>query len=351
MFNQLFSALRRLSPGVALIAATSAFLLFSDTTERGPSKMPRVAIFQFSSVVLLDDGVKGVLDSLREHGYVAGRNIQIDRFNAQDDMPTAVSIGKEITSGRYDYVITVSTNCLQAVANANHAGRARHIFGVVADPVAAKVGVNPNNPLDHPPYMVGIGSLMPASEVMELARRFNPNIRRFGQPWNPSQANSLKFTQMAREAAPKMGVEVIDGAVDNTTMVAEVVASLVSRGADAILALGDLTVAMAMDSVIAEARKGRIPVFSVMPESALRGALMGAGPDWGILGRHLGDLAVRVIQGEDTAKMPIIYAVPKQYAINLTALDGLRGHWAAPPDLLAKANTIIDSTGVHQNKH
>jgi putative ABC transport system substrate-binding protein len=334
--------LRRLWLGLTLILATSAFLLISDARNRtaGGSGIPRVAVFQFNSVKLLDDGVRGMLDRLRENGYEPGRNIVVDRYNAENDMATANSIARQITSGEYGYVVTVSTNCLQAVAGANQAGRAKHIFGVVADPIVAKVGISATNPLDHPRHLVGIGSLMPASEIMAAARQFNPRIRRFGLPWNPSQTNSERFTIMAREAARTMNVELLEAAVDNTAAVGETVSSLVSRGAEAILALGDLTVALGIDAVVAEARKGKIPVLSVMPDAVPHGALFAAGPDYYQIGKQMGDLATRVIKGEDTAKIPILYELPKGYAVNLKALAGLRDEWRIPPELIAKATVV-----------
>jgi len=336
-FKQL---VKRLWLGVTLIAAASAFLLLSDSKQR-TGGLPRIAIFQFDSVKLLDDGVQGLLDELKERGFEQGRQVIYERFNAQDDMPTANSIAKEITSGKYDYVFTVSTNCLQAVANANQAGRVKQIFGVVADPLAAKVGISATDPMVHPKWMVGIGSMAPAGELMEAARTFNPRLQRFGLPWNPSQANSERFTKIARDVAKKMGVELVEGSVDSATVVGEVTGSLVARGADAILALGDLTVATAIDSVVAEARKGRIPVFSTMPDMANRGALYAVGPDYYVIGRQMGALGARVLKGEDTAKIPILYEVPKKIAINLKALSGLRQEWKIPPELVSKANTVI----------
>jgi ABC-type uncharacterized transport system substrate-binding protein len=116
----MFDAVRRLWLGVTLIAATSAFLLLSDWKHRraGDSAIQRVAVLQFSSLAALEDGVNGMLDQLRENGYANGPKIVIDRFNAENDLATANSMAREITSGKYGYVFSISTNCLQAVANA-----------------------------------------------------------------------------------------------------------------------------------------------------------------------------------------------------------------------------------------
>jgi ABC-type uncharacterized transport system substrate-binding protein len=250
-------------------------------------------------------------------------------------------MAREMVSGKYDYAFTISTNCLQAVANANRDGRVKHVFGVVADPVAAKVGINPKDPLDHPKHLVGIGSLLPVDELMAIGKRMNPRLQRFGVPWNPSQANSQKFLEMAREEAAKLKVELLEGSVDNTAAVGEVTASLIGRGADAILVVGDVTVGLGIDAAISEARKGRIPVLSVLPEAVARGVMVAMGADFYTVGREMGELCARVIAGEDMARIPILYSIPKQFAFNLTVPPTLRDRWVIPEDLLAKARVVI----------
>lgn len=331
--------LRRLGMGTTLIAACAILLLWSDANRaRSPkTRLPRVAVFQFSSQVILDDGVRGLLDALRDHGYVDGRSMRLQRFNAENDMPTANSIARELTGGRFDYVFTVSTNCLQVVAKANREGRVKHVFGVVADPPGTGVGINASNPLDHPSNMAGVGTLVPVSDLLATAKRLNPQLRRVGLPWNPSQSNSETYTRMARVAAPRLGLELLEGPVDATPAVGEVVASLVARGAEAILTTGDLTVSLAIDSVVAEARRGGIPVFSTQPSLALRGVLLAMGGDYYLVGRETGDLAARVLNGEDMSRIPILYSLPMLLAINRGATIGLKQAWTFPPDVLAQA--------------
>src|ERR1043166_4929423 len=55
------------------------------------------------------------------------------------------------------------------------------------------------------------------------------------------------------------------------------------------------------------------------------------GPDFYQIGAQLGDLTVRVLKGEDMAKIPIGYELPKEYGVNLKALNGLKDQWRIPP--------------------
>jgi putative tryptophan/tyrosine transport system substrate-binding protein len=334
--------MRRLGIGTTLIAACAALILWSDAKRArnsGP-RLPRVAVFQFSSQAMLDEGVRGLLDALHDHGYVDGQSMRLDKFNAENDMPTAVSIARELTGGRFDYVFTVSTNCLQVVAKANQQAGAKHVFGVVADPVGAGVGISESDPLDHPHNMVGIGTLVPVNELLAMAKRLNPQLRRVGLPWNPSYSNSETYTRIARKAAAQLGLELLEGNVDATPAAGEVVASLVARGAEAILTTGDLTVSLAIDAVVNEARRGGIPVFATQPSLGARGVLLAMGGDYYLIGRETGDLAARVLNGEDPTRIPILYRLPLLLVVNRKAAIGLKQPWTFPPDVLAKAQGV-----------
>ena len=332
---------RRLGLGLSIIVVASLALLLSDWRHRSPSAaMPRVAVFQYNSNPNLDLGVRGLVDSLREHGWVDGRTMEVRFFNPEGDVGTMNSTAQEMVSGKYSYVITISTPCLQAVAKANRDGKVKHIFGVVADPLAARVGINPTNPFDHPKWLVGIGSFMPVGEVLEMARRLNPRLRAVGLPWNPAEANSQSYTHAAREAAGRLGLELLEGNVENSTVVGEVIDSLIARGAEAILMTGDNTVNIASDTVLARARKARIPAIATGPSTVAHGALFAIGADYYLVGRQVGDLAARVLSGEDTATLPILYQIPKIFLIDRRVPAQLRDIWMFPPDVLAQAKDV-----------
>jgi putative ABC transport system substrate-binding protein len=236
------------------------------------------------------------------------------------------------------------------VARANQDGKVKHIFGVVADPLAARVGINPTNPYDHPKWMVGIGTFMPVGELLEMARRLNPRLRSVGLPWNPAEANSQSYTRAARESAHRLGINLLEGNVENSTVVGEVTDSLVARGAEAILMTGDNTISIAADTVIASARKAHIPVMATSPESVGKGALFAMGADYYRVGRQIGDLAARVLSGEDTATLPILYQIPKTFLINRRVLAQLRDTWVFPPDVLAEAKDVTATSPTGQHK-
>jgi ABC-type uncharacterized transport system substrate-binding protein len=343
-------AIKRLSLGLGLIVLASSFLLVSDWNQRRPraKRLPRLALLQHSSQTILDEGVRGMIAGLAEQGFVDGQSISLTRYNAENDVATSNAIAKEITDGRYDLVLTSSTLSMQAVANANKAGKTTHVFGLVANPFVSGVGLNQEKPLDHPKHLVGIGSFMPVADSFKLACQFFPGLSVVGVAWNPSEANSRAYTLKAREACQQLGINLLEATVDNSSGVFEAVSSLSARGAQALWIGGDVTVLTATDAVINAAKQARIPVFTLTPPTAERGALFDLGANFFEVGRQTGALAARVLNGADTTTIPITDFVPQKLMINKLALAGLKDPWQLPDDVLTAADVVIDESGKHE---
>jgi ABC-type uncharacterized transport system substrate-binding protein len=335
---------RRLLLGFVLILLASAGLLLSDTSrgrdqaqrERQQRPMQRVAILQHASQPIIDEGVRGMLEGLAAAGYEDGRTLVVSRFNAENDMATSAAIASEITSGNYDLILTATTVSFQAVANANQTRRRPHVFALVSDPAASGVGVG-REPLDHPPYMAGYGTIQPVARAIGLARAFFPGLEVVGIPWNPAETNSVITVALAKKACADLGIEVLEASVENTAAVGEASASLVARGAQALWSPADVTVLSALGAAVGEARKGRIPLFTNIPGSIDQGSLFDVGANYLEVGKLAGTLAARILGGVDPATIPIENVVPERLTVNPAALEGLRDEWRIPDDVLRTA--------------
>lgn len=346
----------RLALGLLLIAAASTLLLFSDLGSRiNPNKNTpltektlRLAILQHASQTILDQGREGLVAGLAEQGWIPGRNLKIKLYNSEGDLPTGLAIAKEMVSGQYDLLLTISTVSLQAVANANRKTEIPHVFALVTDPVAAGVGVNPDNPLDHPAWLAGYGTMQPVEKSFALAREFNPDLQTVGVVWNAAEANSEAQIKLARKLCAEAGLTLLEATVESSAAVGEAAASLTARGAQALWVNGDVTVMTAIDTVIAAANKAAIPVFTVIPPNVKRGALFDLGADYHEVGRLAGELAGEILHGRDPATVEIKNVMPEILTVNLQALKNLKASWKIPPSILKNANLVIDENGIEQ---
>ncbi len=346
----MWTVLRRLSLGVGLIVLSSAILLISDWHQRRTvgGKIPRVAIVQHSATAVLDEGVLGVLDALTANGLIDGKNISIERFNADGDFAVANAIAEQVVAAGFDMVVTISTQSLQTVAKANSSERVIQVFGIVADPYRVGVGIGRKSPLDHPKNLVGVPTPLPVAESFRLVRKLFPGLQSVGVVWNPSEANSEITTMQAREICQELRINLREVNVDSSVAVAEAAAALTAQGVQALWVGGDNTVVLALDSVVAAARKARIPVFSATPIEPNRGTLLDIGTNFYDAGRMTGKLAAEILGGVDPATIPIPEKIPQKFVVNTQALQGLKDPWVFPQEVLAKADIFIDRDGVHR---
>src|SRR5215471_5701673 len=218
----MLETIKRLGLGLVLIGVAAGVLLYTDRgsrnrAKRGPGalapagKVFRVALVQSASLPVFEEGGSGLLESLAARGYTDGGRIQVRRFNAEADIGTANAIAKEVTTGHYYFIISLSTISLQTIANANKVGsRTLHVFGLVSDPFSAGVGIDPTNGAIHPPYFTGYGSLQPVESMFRIARQMRPELKTVGLVWNPAEANSVAQTKIARKVCAELGITLVE---------------------------------------------------------------------------------------------------------------------------------------------
>jgi ABC-type uncharacterized transport system substrate-binding protein len=312
------------------------------------ARLWRVAVLQHVSHSVLDDAVNGLVDALAEKGWVDGQTIALRKFNAEGDLAVAGAIAKELTDGKFALILTASTPSLQAVATANRTGKVNHVFVAVTDPYGAGVGIDRTNHLDHPPCLAGCGTMPPVEECFQLARQLRPELKSVGVVWNPAEANSEAQVKLARAACQKLGIALLEANSENSAGVYEAASTLVGRGVEALWIDGDTTVMTASESVMQAAKKGKIPVFSVIPSSIERGALFDLGANYYTVGKWGGQLAAEILAGRQPATFPVENVVSNRLFLNPLALRGLKESWQLPPAIRQRAELIIDETGKHK---
>jgi len=346
----MLTILRRLALGVFLILAASALLLFSDLGSRSNApaqrKIPRVALLQHASQSVLEDGTRGMLDGLAEAGFQDGSSMQLRRYNAEGDTTVSNTIARDMVNGDYDLLLTISTVSLQAVANANQTTRRPHVFALVSKPSITGVGISDKDPLAHPSWLAGYGTLQPVPEAFEVARAMNPQLRKVGVVWNASEANSEGQVKAAREFCKQAGIELMEATVDSSAGVGEAAAAVCSRGAEAIFVPGDVMVMVSMDTLIAAANRSGVPVFTVTPPSVRKGALFDIGADYHRVGLEAGRLAAEILNGRDPASVEIVNFMPENLMINEATLARYADKgWRLPDDVRNRVHLVIDREG------
>ncbi|RJR41119.1 MAG: hypothetical protein C4576_18505 [Desulfobacteraceae bacterium] len=272
----------------------------------------RLALFTFGDDIVTMQIVDGVMEEFRESGILEKYRVRVDRMSAHNEFSLAQSIVQEIVRRRYDYIITLTTPALQAVATVNK--KIPHVFGAVTDPYRTGIGRSAE---DHLPNVTGLATLEPVEATVKAMRELFPRAKRIGMVWNPGEACSEACTYKAREAAQQQGFELVESTVTGTGEVLDAVKALISKGIDIFYTSGDNTVIAALESVAEVLKNSRIPYLTNIPAHVEQGAFLSIGADYYEVGRETARHTRLVIEGRDPKGIPIKEFVPETMAINL----------------------------------
>jgi putative ABC transport system substrate-binding protein len=322
-----------------------AILLLSDLQNRKGVKrsaiITRIAVFRFNSNQILEETENGLLQQIHASEAFRNKRIEIQRYCAEGDMPTANMIARNIVGEKFDMVVSISTPGLQVMANANKDGNVLHIFCAVTDPIASGVGITGPGANQHPAHLVGIGTFQPVEAIFRIGRQMNPELKKVGVVWCTSETCSEACVKKARIICRELGIELVESSVETVSQVYEAALAVCSKGVEALWIGGDNIVESAIDMYIGAARKNQIPVLSDNPKHAFKGSMANLGANYFQVGQTAGDMVVSLIQGKKTSEIEIKNVVPEKLFINDAVRKQVKGNWVIPQDLVARIDSLI----------
>lgn len=287
-----------------------------------------IALAYFGPDEGTDTCIAGLLDGLGKKGYVAGRNLQLQKVHASGEIGAIPSILHSLDASSADAIVTFSTPVLTAAC-----ASVRHkpvVFTYVSDPLAGGVGASFE---DHLPFVTGIGSFPPVEEAVLLMKRTLPDFQRLGTLYNNAEANSVKVVSVLRELCTQHGIELVETVANGTSEVVPAAQALASRQVQAVYIPGDNTAYQAFDGLVAQFGKARIPLVIDAPEYVDREILAVVGIGFYQSGLAAAEPLARVLAGEKPGRIPIRNVADKKVLLNrsVAAKLGL----TFPPEVLA----------------
>lgn len=253
--------------------------------------LKKVSIVTMSDTPQLVEVHDGVIDGLKSHGYVEGRNVTIDSKSAQANFGTAQQIVRQFIGDRPDVIVAITTPASQAAAAATR--DIPIVFTTVTDPLKAKLVPS----LKHPGgNATGISDLVPTRRQLDLIKAIVPNLRTLGLVYDPGLPNAVSTVESIKAIAPDMGFTTTEAPAMGLNNVPSAARSLVGR-VDAIFVPNDTTVYAAFESVVKVCQDAKVPLFSAERRSVQRGAVATIGFDFREMGVRTADIVDKVLKG------------------------------------------------------
>ena len=255
----------------------------------------------------LQSDQEGFAQALADAGIQAEYDVQ----NAQGQMANAKAIADKFKSDKVDLVHAIATPTAQAAVKSIK--DIPVVYSSVTDPVAAglvkTMGPSGTN-------VTGISDLLPIERQLRLYAEMAPKAKRWATIYNSGETNSVVLVKLAKAAWEKMGKEVIEVSVSNSSEVYRAAQSLIGR-ADAVYVTTDNTVISALPSVAKVCKSNKIALFAGDVDSINKGGLAALGFNYYQVGYSAGKKAVQVLKGKNPGAIASGYTEKMDLHLNL----------------------------------
>ncbi len=290
-----------------------SIFLFLSIVSFAQAKTYKISVNQFVEHPALDAVLKGFQDSFKDGNI----KVKYSIHNAQANMATANQIANQIVGEDADLVLAIATPsaqaCAQAIKKAPHMQRIPLLFSAITDPISAGLVKSLTRPGKN---ITGVSDLLPMDKHMDMVMTFFPRLNNLGVIYNAGEANSKKLVKMMREEGKKRNFNVVEAAISKSSEVYQATKGLVGR-CDAVYVPTDNTVVSALESVVKVCIQSMMPLFAADTDSVKRGAVAAMGFDYYKHGRQTGDMAIRILKGQNPATTAVETQEELKLFINL----------------------------------
>ena len=320
------------------VVLTLTLVVLSGCTEEAPPEevVYKIGVTQIATHPALDSCREGFIDQMADEGYVEGENVEYILRNAEGDPSVAATIAASFVSEGVDLIFSIATPTSQAAVAAVEGTDIPVVFAAVTDPVAAELVESWEEPGGQ---VTGASDWADVEAQVKLGMDIYP-AERLGVIYNAGEVNSVVQVDALKDVASSLGItEIVEATAATSADVYAAAQSLVGS-VDAIWEPSDNVVASAIASVVTVCEDNDIPLFCSDVGMASEGAISGAGLDYYVNGQTAGELAARVLEGEDPGTIPI--AMTPMTIIYLCEAAAERMGVTIPPEVLATATEVCE---------
>lgn len=270
-----------------------------------------VGILQLVEHGSLDAAYEGFKEGLAEGGYKEGENLTLEYQNAQNSQDNLKSMSEKLVKNSPDLLLGIATPA--AVSLANETTDIPIVVTAVTDLVEAKLAGSNEAPGRN---ITGTSDMVPIDKQIQLLLSIVPDAKTIGIMYNAGEANSKIQADLAEKALKDAGVDVKVLTANTTNDVQQVTTSL-AKDVDGIYVPTDNTFASAAAVVGEVAKETKTPIVAGSVEQVEDGALATFGIDYKSLGKQTGELAAKILDGDEKpATTPVETANKLELVVN-----------------------------------
>ena len=283
---------------VALIIAACA--LPADAGTSAP-----IFVLESRSMKAYDAALSGFEEAVERHGY----DVQLARYVLNDDLQSAEQLAALAGGMGARVVLALGTDAARFVKDADLDIPA--MFSMVSEPGASGL-LNTDGAAGA--YMTGACLDVPVREQFSSLVDVVPGAKRVGVVYNPDETQLM--VDEGRAVANSMNLGFVSQAVSSEADVPKALSTLRPK-IDALWLVGDRTVltTQSLQYVFLFAFQNNLPLIGLSEHFVKMGALFAVGPDYEDIGRQSGEIAARILSGEEPQHLS--YVSPRRVLLSL----------------------------------
>ncbi len=279
--------------------------------------------------------VVGLRDGLQELGYREGEHFVIGVRFTQGDIMALPAVARDLVKLGPDLIFAHRDGAAKAAKIATD--RIPIVFVGVNDPVGLGLVQSFARPAG---TITGVTDLRLklGPKRLEVFHEMVPGLKRVLYPYNPTDTFSVMGAKVYREAARRLGIDLVEKTV-RTEEEARVALAQVRKGeVDGILRPSSPSLNIP-GFILEAAAKRAIPTMFNSTFWVERGALASYGPDEYETGRQAARLVDKILKGANPAEIPVEVNTKIKFAINLKVAKALG--LVIAPEVLYRADQLV----------
>ena len=322
---------------ISLLCGAAA-LMQCPIAVRAQQSMPVIGFLGSASAAPNAQFVAAFRDSLREAGYVEGRNVTVEYRWANNQYDRLPALAAELVRLQVA-VIVASGGPVTAVAAKAATSTIPIVFTATSDPVKLGLVASLNRPGGNV-----TGSAMLTAELdpkrLELLRELMPTVRVVGALINPGRSDAEAQSRAVEQAGRALGLQVIVLYASSERELDAVFAGLSGQGIHALLVGADPFFVNRRQQLVALAARHAIPAVSMSRDIVAAGGLASYGASIPEGYRQAGVYTARILKGAKPADLPVVQPTKLELVINLKTAKALK--LDVPLILQQRANEVIE---------
>ncbi len=299
-------------------------------------KMARLAYLGVGSPTRNSGRREALLQGLRDHGYVEGKNLVIDYRWAEGKAELLQEQAAQLLSLKPDVIFTGSPQGALAVKMVTET--IPIVFVGIGDPVGIGVVATLARPGGN---ITGFANMSPelGGKRLELLKESAPKIMSVAVFWNSTSQGHPRVLKTIEDVAPALKLKLYPLAIRTAEDFDGAFQAAAKPRAEALMTLPDPVIGTQTKRVVEYAAKNRLPAIFPSSESADAGGLMSYAPNFEDQHRRAAAYIDKILKGTKPADLPVEQPTKFEFVINLKTAKQIGV--TIPPNVLARADKVI----------